>query len=351
MILTCTEANNNVVSNAIICRYSVVKYQRCFDIIASVCHQPTTNYLIMKEDLNIPMGRLLPLLILLFTLNTGPLFAQDSDQSLLWEISGNGLEEPSYLFGTFHLLQDEFLETKPVVLQKFHASEQVMVEVEIDSSKMQQLAMMAFMQDDRISNHLTEEQQTLLSDVLVSLMGVGLPQVDRIKPMALSATISLLQYQMLLGEEMTKYEGEPIDQWFVSEGKRSGKELVFFETMEQQMDLIFNSMPVSEQADLLIGYLEDEEETNALIRRLFDCYMNEKTACLEQIGDDMYEEMPATTAFLDVRNENWMEQIPSRMEQLPSFIAVGALHLTGEQGLIEMLRRDGYSVEPVQTNP
>lgn len=305
----------------------------------------------MKKDLSTPLSKILSIFMLLITLNTGSLFAQNSGQSLLWEISGNGLEEPSYLFGTFHLLQQEFLETKPVVLEKFHASEQVMVEVEIDSSQMQQLSMMALMQDDLISNHLSNEQQDLLSDVLVSLMGVGLQQVDRLKPMALSATISMLQYQMLLGEEMTKYEGELIDQWFVSEGKRADKDLVYFETMEEQMDLIFNSMPVSEQADMLIGYLEDEEATEELIRQLFTCYVNEEIACLAEIGEEMYEEMPAATAFLDVRNENWMEQIPARMEEKPSFIAVGALHLTGEMGLIEMLRREGYSVEPVHTNP
>lgn len=295
--------------------------------------------------------RSLSIWILLLILNTELLPGQDSDPSLLWKISGNGLEEPSYLFGTFHLLQQEFLETKPVVLEKFQASEQVMVEVEIDSSQIQQLSMMSIMQDDLISNHLTKEQQNLLSDVLVSLLGVGLEQVDRVKPMALSATISILQYQALLGEEMTKYEGELIDQWFVSEGKRTGKELVYFETMEEQMNLLFNSMTVSEQAELLIGHLEDEEETNALIRNLFDCYTSEKTACLAEIGEEMYEEMPAATAFLDVRNENWMDQIPARMKEMPSFIAVGALHLTGEMGLIEMLRREGYRVEPVQTHP
>lgn len=303
-----------------------------------------------KNNIN-RLSKILSIFCLLFIITAGQTDAQNSEQSLLWEISGNGLEQPSYLFGTFHLLQDEFLETKPKVLEKFNASEQIMVEVEIDSSQLQQLSMMAIMQDDLISNHLSEDEEQILSEALVSLMGVGLQQVDRLKPMALSATISLLQYQMFLGEELTQYKGEPIDQWFASEGRRAGKELVFFETMEEQMNLIFNSMPVSEQADLLVGYLEDEEGTEELIRRLFDCYVNEDITCLEQIGDDMYEEMPATTAFLDVRNENWMQQIPSLIVTKPSFIAVGALHLTGEQGLIAMLQREGYRVEAVHTNP
>lgn len=305
----------------------------------------------MKKYISNKLSKILSIIAVLVIATTTQLYAQNSDQSLLWEISGNGLEEPSYLFGTFHLLQQEFLETKPVVLEKFDASEQVMVEVEIDSSQMQQLSMMAYMQDDLISNHLTKDEQALLSEVLTSLMGVGLQQVDRIKPMALSASISMIQYQMLLGSEMTQYDGEPIDMWFVSEGRRTGKELVFFETMEEQMDLIFNSMPVSEQADLLMEYLEDEEGTEELIRRLFDCYINEKSACLEEIGNDMYEEMPAATAFLDVRNENWMKEIPARMNEKPSFIAVGALHLTGDEGLIAMLKREGYSVRPVETTP
>ena len=305
----------------------------------------------MKKNSINRLSKILSIVGLLFIITAGQTDAQNSEQSLLWEISGNGLEQPSYLFGTFHLLQDEFLETKPEVLEKFHASEQVMVEVEIDSSQLQQLSMMAIMQDDLISNHLSEDEEQILSEALVSLMGVGLQQVDRLKPMALSATISLLQYQMYLGDEMTQYEGEPIDQWFVSEGRLAGKQLVFFETMEEQMDLIFNSMSVSDQADLLVGYLEDEEGTEELIRRLFDCYVNEDITCLEQIGNDMYEDMPAATVFLDVRNENWMRQIPSLIETKASFIAVGALHLIGEQGLVAMLQREGYRVVPVNTNP
>jgi uncharacterized protein YbaP (TraB family) len=309
------------------------------------------NHTIMKKNSINRLSKILSIVGLLFIITAGQTDAQNSEQSLLWEISGNGLEQPSYLFGTFHLLQDEFLETKPEVLEKFHASEQVMVEVEIDSSQLQQLSMMAIMQDDLISNHLSEDEELILSEALVSLMGVGLQQVDRLKPMALSATISLLQYQMYLGDEMTQYEGEPIDQWFVSEGRLAGKQLVFFETMEEQMDLIFNSMSVSDQADLLVGYLEDEEGTEELIRRLFDCYVNEDITCLEQIGNDMYEDMPAATVFLDVRNENWMRQIPSLIETKASFIAVGALHLIGEQGLVAMLQREGYRVVPVNTNP
>lgn len=294
---------------------------------------------------------IVPLILFLGLFLARPVTAQDLGNSLLWEISGNGLEEPSYLFGTFHLLHDEFLETKPMVLETFNASEQVIVEVEVDSSEMQQLAMMAMMQDDLISNHVTDEEKKMLSDALITLMGVGLDQVDRLKPMALSATISMIQYQMVLGEEMTIYKGEPIDQWFVTEGRQTGKELVFLETMEEQMNLIFNSMTVKEQTDMLVEYLEDEEEAETLIRQLFNCYVSEDIKCLEELGDEMFTEMPAATALLDVRNANWMKQIPTRIQSRPSFIAVGALHLTGEQGLIAMLKRKGYLVEPVVTTP
>ena len=294
---------------------------------------------------------IVPLILFLGLFLARPVTAQDLGNSLLWEISGNGLEEPSYLFGTFHLLHDEFLETKPMVLETFNASEQVIVEVEVDSSEMQQLAMMAMMQDDLISNHVTDEEKKMLSDALITLMGVGLDQVDRLKPMALSATISMIQYQMVLGEEMTIYKGEPIDQWFVTEGRQTGKELVFLETMEEQMNLIFNSMTIKEQTDMLVEYLEDEEEAETLIRQLFNCYVSEDIKCLEELGDEMFTEMPAATALLDVRNANWMKQIPTRIQSRPSFIAVGALHLTGEQGLIAMLKRKGYLVEPVVTTP
>ncbi len=289
--------------------------------------------------------------IFLLTIQAGNLYAQHSDHSLLWEISGNQLEQPSYLFGTFHLLHDEFLGTKPEVLKIFHSAEQVLVEVEIDSSKMQQLSMMTVMQGDLISNYLTVEEAGFLSEVLTSTIGVGLSQVDMLKPMALMATLSMIHNQIVLGEALTGYSGLPIDYWFAADGKKSGKNVVALESMEEQMDLLFNSISVEEQAERLVSYLQNEEESFELINKLFNCYVSEDLPCLQQIGDDMYTEMPTMTAFLDVRNVNWMEKIPALIQEKSSFIAVGALHLTGEMGLIELLRREGYRVEPLQTNP
>lgn len=216
---------------------------------------------------------------------------------------------------------------------------------------MQALSMMAVMQGDLISNYLTDDEQAFLSEILTSTLGVGLSQVDMLKPMALMATLSMMHNQMVLGEALTGYNGLPIDQWFATEGKRIGKQVVALESMEEQMDLLFNSSTVEEQSEQLVSYLQSEEESFELIRTLFDCYVTEDLNCLHQIGEDMYEEMPAMTEFLDVRNKNWMEKIPILISKKPSFIAVGALHLTGENGLIELLKQEGFQVEPLQSNP
>lgn len=303
------------------------------------------------KPLNLLINKILFIVSLLSILWTGYLSAQQIENTLLWKISGNNLEQPSYLFGTFHLLQDEFLETKPVVLNHFHSAEQILLEVEIDSTQMQALSMMAVMQGDLISNYLTEDEQTFLSEILTSTLGVGLSQVDMLKPMALMATLSMIHNQMVLGEELTGYDGLPIDQWFATEGKINGKQIVALESMEEQMHLLFNSATVEEQSEQLVSYLQSEEESFELIRTLFDCYVTEDLNCLHQIGEDMYDEMPAMTDFLDVRNANWMEKIPSLIETKSSFIAVGALHLTGNNGLIELLKQEGFQVEPLQTNP
>lgn len=289
------------------------------------------------------------ILVLMFSATT--LFAQSGNNSLLWEISSTGLEQPSYLFGTFHLLNDGFLQTKPEVLNHFKTAEQIVVEVEIDSSKMEQLAMMSVMQGDLISNYLSDDEAEQISEVLSAMLGVSLAQVDVLKPMALMATLSMIHNQMILGEELTGYPCGPVDQWFASEGRQTGKQVVPLESLEEQMDLLFNTTPVAEQAEQLVSYLQNEEESFELIRTLFDCYITEDLNCLQKIGDDMYDAMPTMTAFLDERNVNWMTKIPHLIQDKPTLIAVGALHLTGEMGLIELLRREGYRVEAVQTNP
>lgn len=288
------------------------------------------------------------LLVLIFNINI--VSGQHSDQSLLWEISGKNLEQSSYLFGTFHLLNDEFLQSKPEVLNRFEQVEQIVVEVEIDSSKMQQMAMMTVMQGDLISNYLSDDEAELISETLTVMLGVSLDQVDVLKPMALMATLSMIHNQMVLGEDLTGYEGIPVDQWFASEGMQSGKQVVPLESIEEQMGLLFNTTSNEDQAAQLVSYLQNEEESFELIQTLFDCYVSEDLKCLQKIGDDMYEAMPSMTAFLDERNVNWMTKLPDLIQDKPSLIAVGALHLTGEMGLIELLRQEGYRVESVQTN-
>jgi uncharacterized protein len=289
--------------------------------------------------------------ILILVLCANSLCAQNGDNSLLWEITGSELDKPSYLFGTFHLLNDGFLQSKPEVLNRFEKAEQVLVEVEIDSSKMQQLAMMTLMQGDLISNYLTEKEAEQISEILSATLGVSLAQVDMLKPMALMATLSMIHNQMILGEDLTGYKGIPIDQWFALNGRKHEKNVVPLESLEEQMHLLFNTTSNEEQTAQLVSYLQNEEESFELIRTLFDCYVTENLRCLQQIGDEMYDVMPGMTAFLDERNLNWMENIPGLIADKSTFIAVGALHLTGKKGLIELLRKEGYRVEPILTNP
>lgn len=147
----------------------------------------------MKNKINNTLKAAMRIAILVLMFSATTHFAQPGNNSLLWEISSTGLEQPSYLFGTFHLLNDGFLQTKPEVLNHFKTAKQIVVEVEIDSSKMEQLAMMSVMQGNLISNYLSDDEAEQISEVLTAILGVSLAQVDVLKPMALMASLSMIQ--------------------------------------------------------------------------------------------------------------------------------------------------------------
>jgi len=274
------------------------------------------------------------------------------DKALLWTISGNGLEVPSYLYGTIHMIGTEDYFLTEGAKKSFQAVENVAFEIDMeemtDMSKMMPLMMKAFMAGDTtLSDLLDEEEYALVKE---QIEGIGLPMMfaERIKPMFLSAIAGggedMLNMQPGGGDSSIKsYEME-----FMQMAKARGMEVDGLETAEFQMSL-FDSIPYRIQADMLVEAVkaggEGNEDQFAEMVKLYKAQdiFAMQTLMEEDGGIKGYEDL-----LLVRRNRNWIPVMEEMMAETPTFFAVGAGHLAGDEGVIALLREAGYTLEPVK---
>lgn len=267
---------------------------------------------------------------------------------ILWKVTGNGLKNPSYLFGTHHLIDSE----KVPALQKAltFVNEVDAVVNEIDMSDMQALQMKimqgAMMQGKTIKDLVSAEDYILLNAAFKELLGVGLDQLGAFKPAMLSTMYGVSQYSKT--KKLTK-EPEALDMIIQKAGKKANKEIVALETAEEQIEVLFNSLSLEKQAEMLVKAIKEKEKGIAQMQKLDEAYLSGDLKKMEELyseDEDMTEEYKK--ALVDTRNLKWISKLNKLFETKSGVVAVGCLHLVGETGLIKQLEKNGFSVEPVK---
>ncbi len=267
---------------------------------------------------------------------------------IFYAVTGNGLKDTSWLFGTYHLVKSSYLDKMPQVQQAFSKAKGLVVEVVIDSSKLQELQSMGLLKDNTLSQLLDKPFSDSLDTELKNTIGVGLAQMNQLKPMTLTITLSMVYLMKNNNNELDKYSGLPLDVGFASDGKQAAKNITALESVEEQMDLLFNKTPVDEQLNQLKIFLRNKDEMIGLGDELLQGWF-------QQDMDKMFATYEKTTSLsgeedylVKQRNENWMQVLPGLISKEPQFIAVGALHLAGPSGLVEQLELLGYNVTPIK---
>lgn len=269
-----------------------------------------------------------------------------SPNTTLWKISGNDLEKPSYLFGTYHLLRDGFLPSDGAVQKAFSQADGVVVEMEMDSSQLGMVMGYSIMQDNLLSKLLEKKEYSLVEQEVKSLTGQSLASMDQLKPISLMLFMTLT-FTNQVAPELAQYEGEPLDQYFVNAGRNNGKAIHTFETMLEQMELLYNGTSLEEQADQLVEFVQEKQDVLDYSKELVQLYMDGKINEMQAISQKWGDSFGGMEALVDDRNTNWMKQLPGLMEEGSQFVAVGALHLPGDKGLINLLKKQGYTLTPV----
>lgn len=265
--------------------------------------------------------------------------------SLLWEISGNGLEQPSYLFGTIHIIGKEDYFWTDVMNEKFNSTKTLVLEIDLENSMMAMLSMMGSVRmknGTSLQELLTEEEYKLVEDYFNDEMGMPIAVFDRIKPMFTSMMIAEGGQDNM--EEMTSYEMELMDKAKVNKMNVEG-----LETIKYQMSM-FDSIPYEDQAKMLVEAVKGGDDSEGdVMDVMIELYKNQDIDGLYEL---IMEEDSDMENFEDIllinRNKNWIPKIEKFARQKPTFFAVGAGHLPGEKGVINLLKAAGFTVRPVR---
>jgi len=262
------------------------------------------------------------------------------EKTLLWEISGNGLTQSSYLFGTIHILCPEELQFSKVLTEKLNASKKLVLELDLSDASLQgQLMAGAMMDNDTSIAHFFEESTyEILEKNFQILTGIPLAMVSKMKPMMLN---SLLIVPML-GCTPSGWETELLKQANTHSMPVKG-----LETVEEQLSL-FDAVPYRLQAQQLNESLLRQDSLRASLHDLLEVYRQQDIAKMVDMieGDNTLKEI--SSKLLDDRNHRWIPKLEKEVQSQPTFIAVGAGHLGGQKGVISLLRKAGYTLSPLE---
>lgn len=266
---------------------------------------------------------------------------REKTNSLLWEISGNGLHQPSYLFGTIHMIcKEDFLLTD-IVKQKFASSKVVYLELDMDDPKLQATMMqqMLLPADETLRNKFGESDFKKMDSFLKKELNMGIALFNRFKPMMV---MSVIAQRLLSCAQMESYEMN-----FVRMAGEQKKELLGLERVEDQL-AVFDAIPDSLEIGTMMKMVDDFESQKKEFVRMSGLYKAQDLESLHQMMAESPEMMGSNEILLDRRNRSWIPVMESAMKGASVFFAVGAGHLSGDQGVLELLRKKGYEVRAMQ---
>jgi uncharacterized protein YbaP (TraB family) len=264
------------------------------------------------------------------------------ESSLLWKISGKSLKSASYLFGTMHLLCPEDLVLRRQVQEALQSAQQLVLEIDMDDpnlSKKMQRAMMNKVAADTstLAGALGREEYEALEQFMRDSLSMNASVFKSFNPMLM---------EIMILPRLLDCVPASVEEELMRLAKKSSatKAIAGLETIEQQFAAL-EQVALKEQAAELVKLVKDFSGMRVKIKELAALYKAEDLAGLAKLLREMPGEM--TETLVSVRNRAWIPAIEKLMKKKTNFIAVGAGHLPGEQGVISLLRKKGYTVEPV----
>ena len=289
--------------------------------------------------------RILTLLTVFYSCNAQTrlpkLIINKNDNSLLWQVSGNGLLQSTYLFGTFHLMCKNDIHFSSQLTTAVGRVEKVYMEMDMDDPAIMLGGLLLMnMKDGKTLQQLYSAAEYKRLEIFFrDSLHTPLSFLQKMKPFFLEA---LLYPKMMPCKTISGVEEE-----LMKVAKLEKKEIKGFETMEFQAS-VFDSIPYEEQAKELLKSIDSMEVNKNNFDTMMNVYKSQQINEIENLFSKSEAGMQDhQDLLLNNRNKNWVTQLKTIMKTTPVFVAVGAGHLVGKQGLIALLRKEGYTVQPL----
>jgi uncharacterized protein YbaP (TraB family) len=263
--------------------------------------------------------------------------------TLLWKVSGKGLTKPSYLFGTMHVLCADEATLSDGLKAVIASCDEVYFEIKLDdmSNLLGAMKYMRMNDDKKLSDLLSPDEYQKVKDYFAkhaSLLPFGM--LERFKPLLISGLIE--------EENMNCQATDGMELSIMKEVHPYNKPILGLETVEFQAGL-FDSIPYAKQAKELMAYIDSADEYKKMTLELADVY---KKQDLDRIDELSRKGDPEMDGYMDLllydRTRKWALNLDTILPRKSVLVAVGAAHLPGPGGLIDLLKKEGYTLTPVK---
>lgn len=294
---------------------------------------------------------ILPILLSIFFIHEGcldsgqnPVPLQQNSNTLLWKVSGKELKNPSYLFGTFHLLCKDDIHFSKNLEQALKNSNEVYMELKLDdpSTVFGGLLYMKMKDGKKLSDLYSPQDYARINRYFADSLKIPLSFLQDTKPYLL---VALLYPRMMNCGSPTGVEEE-----LMKLAKQDQKEIKGLETVQFQASL-FDSIPYRFQAKQLLDNIDSLAEYKKEFSKMVSFYKAQEIDSLQNmVSRDDFGSKHFDDLLLKDRNKRWVSILDTIMPKESVFVAVGTGHLTGPNGLISLLKHSGYHVDPVDNH-
>lgn len=283
-----------------------------------------------------------------------------SHAQLLYKISGNGLGNPSYIVGTYHLAPGSFADSIPGLKEAFASCKQIYGELdmqdalsEVNRDKLEKAQFLP--EGTTLSSLLSKEQMERLNTLMRGTIGTDMTnpllaaQFDKMTPTALSTTLTIFAY---IKKSPNFNPMDLLDSHLQLLAQKQGMEIKGFETVEFQARMLYGDS-LEKQVEELMCLVDNFDDAVEMAEFVTAAYFSQD---LDQLLDIISEESEGPCAsspenddnLIYNRNVNWVKSMPEIMKHAPTFFAVGAAHLCGDRGVLRLLEQAGYKIEGVK---
>lgn len=268
-------------------------------------------------------------------------------QGVLWQVTREG-GKPNYLFGTVHSSDEQITALPPAVAAAFAGSERLAIETLIDGPAVLKLSRAMLLPANERLDALLSQSQAARLEAAATKFKMPMNMVTRLKPWGVILLFSLPPEEQLRIASGLK----PLDETLRVKAEAAGKPVTGLETVDEQIATL-DGMSREDQMQMLDTTLDQAAEIEQVFAALRDAYLARNLAAIYGImnaakaEDESGAVMRFEQRLLVERNRRMVERMAGLLQEGNSFVAIGALHLPGEQGVLQLLADAGYAVTPV----